>query len=400
MIASTSSHTTASTRSAERSVDDGIPSATTAMKPKQFVGASNSNHAHQQPATGWPITVSTFLHETWMPRKRRQVRATTAYRYAWFIKHYITPAIGDIPLRRLRVDHLEHLYQHLARDRRPTPRRARTQDDPRSAHDRPSRARPRHRTPTRHPQRRRQRTTQTPTRRRSDRPAHGQRLSLQLSSPTLATIASTPPCTSPLTPACAEARSSDSNGATSTPTARRLSIRRTGAMRRRATRRVRRQDPHQPTHRRTRPSNDRPAATLAATTSHATAFRTASTTGCSATRPAATSTHNRLTQLFDRIVAQQRPPTNPIPRPAPHPRLTARRLRRIDQGRVRTTRSRPPGVHDAHLPTPATRHERRGRRPLRHHDRHRQPVDVYRHQPPQHPRSEASRSALAGRRRR
>jgi hypothetical protein len=68
----------------------------------------------QQPPTGGPITFSTFLHETWMPRKRRQVRATTAYRYAWFIKHYITPAIGDIPLRRLRVDHLESLYQQLA----------------------------------------------------------------------------------------------------------------------------------------------------------------------------------------------------------------------------------------------------------------------------------------------
>jgi hypothetical protein len=54
--------------------------------------------------------------------------------------------------------------------RRPTPRRARTQDDPRSAHDRPGRARPRNRTPTRRPQRRHQRTTQTPTRRRPDRP--------------------------------------------------------------------------------------------------------------------------------------------------------------------------------------------------------------------------------------
>lgn len=68
----------------------------------------------KQPTTGGPITVSMFLLETWMPRKRRQVRATTAYRYAWFIEHYITPAIGDIPLRRLRVDHLENLYQQLA----------------------------------------------------------------------------------------------------------------------------------------------------------------------------------------------------------------------------------------------------------------------------------------------
>ena len=51
---------------------------------------------------------------TWMPHKRRHVRATTAYRYAWFIDRYINPAIGDIPLRRLRVDHLDDLYEQLA----------------------------------------------------------------------------------------------------------------------------------------------------------------------------------------------------------------------------------------------------------------------------------------------
>ena len=44
-----------------------------------------------------------------MPHKCRQVRATTAYRYAWFVDRYIQPAIGDIPLRRLRADHLDTL---------------------------------------------------------------------------------------------------------------------------------------------------------------------------------------------------------------------------------------------------------------------------------------------------
>ena len=68
----------------------------------------------QRPPTGGPITVATFLDETWLPRERRQVRATTAYRYAWFVENYITPAIGDIPLRRPRVDHLESLYHQLA----------------------------------------------------------------------------------------------------------------------------------------------------------------------------------------------------------------------------------------------------------------------------------------------
>jgi hypothetical protein len=66
------------------------------------------------PKQGGPITVAAFLTETWMPRKRRQVRAATAYRYAWFIDRYIAPAIGDIPMRRLRLDHLEQLYQQLA----------------------------------------------------------------------------------------------------------------------------------------------------------------------------------------------------------------------------------------------------------------------------------------------
>ena len=65
-------------------------------------------------ATGGQVTLHVFLTENWLPRKRREVRATTAYRYAWFIEHYIAPAIGDVPLRRLRAHHLEDLYQQLA----------------------------------------------------------------------------------------------------------------------------------------------------------------------------------------------------------------------------------------------------------------------------------------------
>ena len=52
-----------------------------------------------------------------IPQKRRQVRATTAYRYAWFVERCIIPAIGDIPLRRLRADHLDDLYESLALSR-------------------------------------------------------------------------------------------------------------------------------------------------------------------------------------------------------------------------------------------------------------------------------------------
>jgi hypothetical protein len=35
------------------------------------------------PKIGGPMTVGQFLREQWM---RRQVRATTAYRYAWFVE--------------------------------------------------------------------------------------------------------------------------------------------------------------------------------------------------------------------------------------------------------------------------------------------------------------------------
>jgi len=66
------------------------------------------------PKAGGPITVGEFLTDTWLPRKRRQVRATTAYRYAWFVDRYIIPTVGDVPLRRLRLDHLETFYADLA----------------------------------------------------------------------------------------------------------------------------------------------------------------------------------------------------------------------------------------------------------------------------------------------
>lgn len=66
------------------------------------------------PRVGGSITLGTFLQDTWLPQKRRQVRATTAYRYSWFVDRYIDPAVGHVPLRRLRADHLDALYTELA----------------------------------------------------------------------------------------------------------------------------------------------------------------------------------------------------------------------------------------------------------------------------------------------
>lgn len=72
------------------------------------------DNAGAAPARGGPVHLGQFLTETWLPLKRRHVRATTAYRYSWFVDRYINPAIGDVPLRRLRADHLDGLYDRLA----------------------------------------------------------------------------------------------------------------------------------------------------------------------------------------------------------------------------------------------------------------------------------------------
>jgi hypothetical protein len=106
-----SSPTTASTRSPDVNADVGIRSATTARRPSNSPGASTTN-AMSHPSRG-PITFGEFLTNTWIPHKRRQLRATTAYRYAWFVERYIQPALGEVPLRRLRADHLDLLYDTL-----------------------------------------------------------------------------------------------------------------------------------------------------------------------------------------------------------------------------------------------------------------------------------------------
>ena len=60
-----------------------------------------------------PLTFGKFLSEQWMLRRRPQLGASTAHRYQWMIDNCINPSIGDIPIRALRVEHIDHLYQGL-----------------------------------------------------------------------------------------------------------------------------------------------------------------------------------------------------------------------------------------------------------------------------------------------
>ena len=74
----------------------------------------NGDKVAAPPARGGPLLFGDFLTGAWLPLKRRSVRATTAYRYSWFVDRYIVPAVGAVPLRRLRADHLDGLYDNLS----------------------------------------------------------------------------------------------------------------------------------------------------------------------------------------------------------------------------------------------------------------------------------------------
>ncbi|MFN6120866.1 MAG: tyrosine recombinase XerC, partial [Actinomycetes bacterium] len=64
------------------------------------------------------LTVAVYLTQRWLPSKKLTLRASTFDSYRRNIDLHITPAIGRVPLRRLRPDHLERLYAELADDGR------------------------------------------------------------------------------------------------------------------------------------------------------------------------------------------------------------------------------------------------------------------------------------------
>ncbi len=74
----------------------------------------DADHVSAAPSRGGPVRYGDFLTSTWLPLKRRHLRATTSVRYSWYVDHYIQPALGDIPLRRLRPDHPDALYADLS----------------------------------------------------------------------------------------------------------------------------------------------------------------------------------------------------------------------------------------------------------------------------------------------
>ncbi len=59
------------------------------------------------------LTVERFLLEVWLPRRRRELRPSTARRYQWYVENYIASAIGGHRLAGLRAEHLDRMYNDL-----------------------------------------------------------------------------------------------------------------------------------------------------------------------------------------------------------------------------------------------------------------------------------------------
>jgi integrase len=64
-------------------------------------------------AAGSRLTLGRFMTEQWMPRRRRELRPSTANRYAWMIENYVIPAVGAVVVSSLRAEHLDRLYTDL-----------------------------------------------------------------------------------------------------------------------------------------------------------------------------------------------------------------------------------------------------------------------------------------------
>lgn len=64
------------------------------------------------------LTLARHVEQTWLPRKTRQLRPVTLDGYQRQLRLYILPHLGHIPLRSLRTEPIEDLYEHLLTDGR------------------------------------------------------------------------------------------------------------------------------------------------------------------------------------------------------------------------------------------------------------------------------------------
>lgn len=64
------------------------------------------------------LTLAGHIERAWLPRKQRQLRPVTIDGYRRQLRLYILPHLGHVPLRSLRIEEIEDLYEHLSTDGR------------------------------------------------------------------------------------------------------------------------------------------------------------------------------------------------------------------------------------------------------------------------------------------
>ena len=165
------------------------------------------------------LTVAVYLTQRWLPSKQMALRPSTWDAYRRVIDLHVVPRIGRIPLRHLRPDHLERLYADLLDDGRADGTGGLNNKTVveihmilRRALDDAVRRGWILTNPARSP------TPRSGDRCRATRRACGTPSNSARSSPRPVITATTPRSGSPPTPGCDAAKSSGSDGATSTST--------------------------------------------------------------------------------------------------------------------------------------------------------------------------------------
>jgi hypothetical protein len=64
---------------------------------------------------GRSLTFGAFLTQTWLPAKRIELRPTTWHGYQRIEHRHVLPALGAVPMRRLRPEQTEDLYESKLR---------------------------------------------------------------------------------------------------------------------------------------------------------------------------------------------------------------------------------------------------------------------------------------------
>ena len=334
--------------------------------------ASRSRRATRRDAatSDGSLTVAVYLTQRWLPSKQLALRPSTWDSYRRNIDLHVVPRDRTDPAPPPPPRSPRTALRRSARRRtRRRQRWAQQQDRRRDPHDPAPRTRrrraaradpgqPGHGSPT----------PRSGGRCRATPPGSGPPTNSASSSPRPGTTATTPHCGSPPTPGCDAARSSASDGATSTSTSHTCaspdhSCRSATSSTRHAA------SPAPPGERSTSTHHHRVLHTWRQQRRRRGPRVRPRRSRRSRVRPARRHP-NAPTTAVGRVPetrAPIRPAPSPVPRPPPHPRHAAAQSRRADQGRQRTTRTLHPWVHDGDLPARHPRHATRSRPDLRRH---------------------------------